>query len=208
MVTFGISENIWSEDQILTTTDLATRNTFGISIALSHGTALIGASVDSESERGTGSAFLVELDVSTGVDSASDRISGTAHNGLTIQNAYPNPFSDSTTLSFHTRDPLWVTLTIYDVLGREIAVIFDQFVTPGTHRVEFNSQNLRNGRYIAQYQTPYGIFFEDYPGCEVVRVPCTQSISLYEDGHTNCWRWFRRRKNCSGTRERRVLKSS
>lgn len=65
-----------------------------------------------------------------------------------LQN-YPNPFNPSTKISFEvptTRDG-FVTLKVYDVLGREIATILNEEKRAGEYEVEFNGENLVSGVY-------------------------------------------------------------
>jgi hypothetical protein len=44
-----------------------------------------------------------------------------------------------------------VNLTVYDILGREVAVLVNESKSPGTYRVEFNASNLSSGVYIYRF---------------------------------------------------------
>ncbi len=70
---------------------------------------------------------------------------------------YPNPFNPSTTIEYSlpqldqgSLNKTFVHLAIYDVLGREIAVLENRLKSPGTYEVHFNSQDfhLTSGIYI------------------------------------------------------------
>jgi len=69
---------------------------------------------------------------------------------------YPNPFNPSTKISWQTQANGWQTLKIYDVLGKEIATLIDEFKSPGTYTIEFNSstgtRNLASGIYYYRLQ--------------------------------------------------------
>jgi len=66
-----------------------------------------------------------------------------------LQN-YPNPFNPSTKISFSIPEKSQVILTLYDGLGRELSVIFDEEVNPGVKEIEFNGSNLSSGIYFVR----------------------------------------------------------
>ena len=70
-----------------------------------------------------------------------------------LMSAYPNPFNPETTLQFDLPQPGSVSLKIYDVNGRETAVIADGFYTGGLHELKFNAAPLPSGVYFARLQT-------------------------------------------------------
>ncbi|MEW6196020.1 MAG: S8 family serine peptidase [Bacteroidota bacterium] len=51
---------------------------------------------------------------------------------------YPNPFNPSTTISYKLQASSYVTLKVYDVLGREIATLVNEEQLPGKYRVKFD----------------------------------------------------------------------
>ncbi len=66
---------------------------------------------------------------------------------------YPNPFNQSTTLSFvlpHTQD---VTIRVYDVTGRLIQTLQRNRLNPGPHKLRFDAGGLASGVYIYQLIT-------------------------------------------------------
>ncbi|MFH0736186.1 MAG: T9SS type A sorting domain-containing protein [bacterium] len=63
---------------------------------------------------------------------------------------YPNPFNPSTTISFQMPKDGFVTLKIYDILGKEITTLVNEFKTTGKYNVQFNASNLASGMYIYQ----------------------------------------------------------
>jgi hypothetical protein len=66
-----------------------------------------------------------------------------------LQN-YPNPFNPSTKIRFAVPEKSNVKLTLYDVLGSELRVIFDDEVNPGVKEIEFNGSNLTSGVYLVR----------------------------------------------------------
>jgi len=61
---------------------------------------------------------------------------------------YPNPFRASTTIRFGLPEASPVRLTVYDVLGRQVAVLVDASLAPGIHRVRFDAAHLPSGMYL------------------------------------------------------------
>ncbi len=60
---------------------------------------------------------------------------------------YPNPFNPSTTLKFSVPNAGLVKLAVYDVLGKEVDVLVDQYMTAGEYSVAFKGSNLASGVY-------------------------------------------------------------
>lgn len=76
---------------------------------------------------------------------------------------YPNPFNPSTKIKFDiTADGKWqkadANITVYDILGKKIAVIVNKQLDPGTYEVEFNASGLTSGVYF--YRLTAGHFSE------------------------------------------------
>ena len=60
---------------------------------------------------------------------------------------YPNPFNPSTTINFDIRSSGHVSLKVYDLLGREIAVLADEYLRAGIYAHVFTASNLSSGVY-------------------------------------------------------------
>ncbi len=62
---------------------------------------------------------------------------------------FPNPFNPSTTIRFDVPKQSVVTLTIYNILGQEVATLFDhQLMDEGQHEQRFDASRLASGVYI------------------------------------------------------------
>jgi len=66
--------------------------------------------------------------------------------GALSQN-YPNPVKDQATIQYKIHKPGMVTLTLYDVTGREMRRLVNEQQTTGSHEVTLNAENLSNGIY-------------------------------------------------------------
>lgn len=60
---------------------------------------------------------------------------------------YPNPFNPSTTIKFTLPKVTYVTVKVYDILGREIAILVDGLKNAGTFEVNFDGAGLASGIY-------------------------------------------------------------
>ena len=60
---------------------------------------------------------------------------------------YPNPFNPSTLISYQLPASMYVTLKIFDILGREIKTLVNEQQNAGKHSVQFNASNLSSGVY-------------------------------------------------------------
>ena len=65
---------------------------------------------------------------------------------------FPNPFNPITHFQFSIADSRYVTVKIYDVLGKEIAELVNEKMDPGTHTVEWNAGKISSGVYLVRLQ--------------------------------------------------------
>ena len=66
---------------------------------------------------------------------------------------YPNPFNPNTVISYQLSANSRVDLRVFDMLGREVAVLVNEFKSAGTHSVEFSASNIPSGIYIYKLDT-------------------------------------------------------
>ena len=64
----------------------------------------------------------------------------------------PNPFNASATISYGLEATSAVRLVVYDVLGREVAVLEDDVREAGSHEVRFDAADLPAGTYFYRLQ--------------------------------------------------------
>ncbi len=65
---------------------------------------------------------------------------------LSVQN-YPNPFNPSTVIQFTVPQDGQVSLKVYDVLGREVATLIDEYMKQGFHQAFFDASDIPSGVY-------------------------------------------------------------
>jgi hypothetical protein len=71
---------------------------------------------------------------------------------------YPNPFNPSTSIRYAISSNQFVKLKVYDVLGNEVATLFDEYKNGGDYEVNFNASGLSSGIYFYKLQS--GSFVE------------------------------------------------
>jgi hypothetical protein len=67
-----------------------------------------------------------------------------------VDQNYPNPFNPSTKISWQSPVGSWQTLKVFDMLGREVATLVDEYKPAGMHNVQFSTNNLSSGVYFYQ----------------------------------------------------------
>ena len=68
---------------------------------------------------------------------------------------FPNPFTQSTTLRYSLPQPMQVRLTVYDMLGREVALLVNAQQEAGIHTAEFDAGSLPAGVYLARIELDF-----------------------------------------------------
>ncbi|MEJ2105042.1 MAG: DUF4397 domain-containing protein [Ignavibacteriaceae bacterium] len=69
-------------------------------------------------------------------------------NDFSLEQNYPNPFNPSTSIKFSVPSSEFVTLKVYDILGKEVATLVNEQKAPGNYEVRFDAGNLASGVYI------------------------------------------------------------
>ncbi len=80
-------------------------------------------------------------------------LTGISHNGnvvpdkYSLSQNYPNPFNPTTKIDFAIPKDGFVTLKIYDILGREVVSLVNKDMKPGSYTVDFDAFNYSAGVY-------------------------------------------------------------
>ena len=69
-----------------------------------------------------------------------------------LEQNYPNPFNPSTRIVYTIPANSYVMLKVYDILGRRIKVLVDEFKLMGTYQIEFDGKHLPSGLYFYQLE--------------------------------------------------------
>lgn len=71
-----------------------------------------------------------------------------------LEGNYPNPFNPTTTIAYDVPVSGPVSLHVYDILGRHIAVLVDAQAAPGEYRITWNATGFSSGIYFCRLTAP------------------------------------------------------
>ncbi|HMS35497.1 MAG TPA: T9SS type A sorting domain-containing protein [Ignavibacteria bacterium] len=71
---------------------------------------------------------------------------------FSLSQNYPNPFNPVTNIEFGISESGFVTLKVYDMVGKEVAVLVNKTMLPGYYKVKFDAANLTSGIYFYELQ--------------------------------------------------------
>ena len=104
--------------------------------------AILGA--DTLYAQGRGNLFVAKY----GATSLSSEPSDEFPSGEIEVSNYPNPFRHRATIAYRVPAPEHVRLTVYDVLGRELAVLVDERQSAGSHSAKLDASSWPSGVYL------------------------------------------------------------
>jgi enterochelin esterase family protein len=66
---------------------------------------------------------------------------------------YPNPFNPTTIINYRLASDGWITLKVYDMLGREVATLVNETKRVGEYKVKWNAEGVPSGVYLYRLKT-------------------------------------------------------
>lgn len=69
-----------------------------------------------------------------------------------LKQNYPNPFNPTTTIEFAIPQKEFVTLKVYDLLGREVETLVSEHLEAGSYKTRFDAGRLASGMYVYRLQ--------------------------------------------------------
>ena len=116
----------------------------------SGGMYFIEAHLPEEKELFSSGVYKVGIERTVNTSSANEAGIPTEH---ALHPNFPNPFSTETTIRFDLPEPSEVTITLYDMLGREVINLLHTPKPAGKHSIRLNAQSLPSGTYLLRMQT-------------------------------------------------------
>jgi len=98
--------------------------------------------------------YSIKMAKATGVQNEDSQ--AFAPSDFYLEQNYPNPFNPSTTIRYHLAEKSTVSLRLYNVSGKQVAVIDRGVKEAGTHKVVFSAKNLPSGVYFYRLATDRG----------------------------------------------------
>ena len=90
----------------------------------------------------------------TGISTVSSEVPSS----FLLKQNYPNPFNPTTNINFSLPKSGVVTLKVYDMSGKEVAVVLNEFKSAGSYIVGFSAASLPSGAYF--YRLSSGNFVD------------------------------------------------
>jgi photosystem II stability/assembly factor-like uncharacterized protein len=85
-----------------------------------------------------------------GLNVGVNQISAEVPDKFSLSQNYPNPFNPSTKINYELKNTNYVSLKVFDLLGKEVATLVNEKQSAGSYAVDFNS---------AEFNLPSGIYF-------------------------------------------------
>lgn len=98
---------------------------------------------------GTGGVWQCSLDR---LNSVRETQTNNGPEEFTLEQNYPNPFNPSTTISFYLPSKSFVSIKVFDVIGRVVATIVSQEMSAGKYSKQWNAANISSGIYFYRLQ--------------------------------------------------------
>jgi photosystem II stability/assembly factor-like uncharacterized protein len=95
-----------------------------------------------------GDAGVILHTTNGGVTSVNEITGNEIPQQFVLKQNYPNPFNPSTTIEFSISKQSFVTLKVYDLLGREVTSLVNKELQSGSYKTQFNASNLASGVYL------------------------------------------------------------
>jgi len=128
-------------DFTISTTDLDTGR-YDLVIEFRHNAAL-------------GRSYLpINLNVVTSLDAPIPDDNDARPDAFAMRQNFPNPFNPSTTIEFSLPMDSDIRLTVYDLTGREVAILVNGKLKAGTYSANWNAESFTSGVYLVKMETP------------------------------------------------------
>ncbi len=89
---------------------------------------------------------------SSDVTDIGDSEISTIPSDFSLNQNYPNPFNPSTTISFSIPQSEFVSIKVYNIIGKEVTTLISREMSAGNYDVQFDASNLSSGVYFYQFQ--------------------------------------------------------
>jgi hypothetical protein len=116
-----------------------------------------GVIVEREGSAGGQMAIGAQVEASSAVvEASSPELVEEVPAEYALRQNYPNPFNPTTRIEVHLPESQHVTLRVYDLLGREVAMLMEGTLSAGRHVVSWDGRELNSGMYV--YRLEAGAF--------------------------------------------------
>jgi len=148
---FALGETGYSSEDMVTWTPMDFTGIDGEVTAAGADTTnlYLGFTTTTKSGKGNGGMYKKPMEqFIVGIE--DDNLSGLSK--FSLKQNHPNPFSQSTNISYSLKNSDFVSMKVYDFAGREIKTLINKFQEKGLYNVAFEAENLPNGVYTYKLQ--------------------------------------------------------
>ncbi|MBL0106861.1 MAG: T9SS type A sorting domain-containing protein [Ignavibacteria bacterium] len=92
---------------------------------------------------------IAKMDAPTGISNINNEVPSS----FDLKQNFPNPFNPTTNINFSLPKSGFVTLKVYDMIGKEVATLVNEVKTAGNYIVGFNAANLPSGAYFYRLES-------------------------------------------------------
>ncbi len=128
--------------------DLVSKKFEGIEIKTQSAPCIIDLDADGDPDvllgNGKGGVFFYQ---NSGTSSVM-ALAGSKPEEIALEQNYPNPFNPSTTIPFSLPSEAFVSLEIFDLLGRKIETVINNHMNSGKYSIHYGATNLPSGTYV------------------------------------------------------------
>lgn len=111
---------------------------------------------------GGASAYSTARLFTTGTATGVQELAGAIPKEFALYQNFPNPFNPSTMIRYDVPTAAYVTVTVFDMLGRTVATLVDGIQEPRSYQVDWNATGMSSGMYfyriVARSQDGSGVF--------------------------------------------------
>lgn len=98
-------------------------------------------------------AYIVHFGVDMSLTGIEPSVNSQIPKEFNLEQNYPNPFNPVTKINFDVPKSGLVTLKVYDILGKEIAVLVNENKNPGSYSVDFDGYSFSTGMYFYRLES-------------------------------------------------------
>ncbi|HPT02781.1 MAG TPA: T9SS type A sorting domain-containing protein [Bacteroidales bacterium] len=142
VIVYNISSDSWRTD----TLEISSKRHWMATAEYKGGLYVIGG-IDEFSA----AVDIVEQIVPQGTQGTDDK--QPVRQGYFLDQNFPNPFSQITTINYSIPERSFITLSVYDVLGNEVAILVNETKKAGSYEAVFDAEFLNSGLYYYRLQT-------------------------------------------------------
>lgn len=115
-----------------------------------------GSKINIGIDAGASELAMADGSVLNGAALKVEDVESTVPTEFNLSQNYPNPFNPSTTIDYDLPVNGNVTLTVYNILGQQVATLINQVQKAGSYKIHFDASNLASGVYIYRMNVEAG----------------------------------------------------